>query len=147
MNRRSLIGLIPFTVAVMKASASMDVIHAFDGRLRDTLQSAIREFDPNGGDFGRGPQIRKSQLAGVAIILEGMGFKPYVFDAPDEFGQAFPLYGCSGGLTAMAQRVWTREREGKFECIPFEYCNLPGADWVMPREYKPIDFLPLKGAK
>ena len=118
------------SAALLKASPRADVLHAFDAGLRVAMQGAVREYNPNGGQFGRGPQIRKSQLAGVAIILAGMGFRPYVFDhtLADEFGQAFPLYSVSGGLTAMAQRVWTRERDGKYECIPFEYCNLKGLE-------------------
>ena len=123
MTRRSLIVTLPFVPVALEAMPRLELLHVFDAGLRDRLINAVREYDPDGGDFGRGPRIKKSQVPGVSIILAEMGFKPYVWDSPDEFGQAFPLYGCSGGLTTLAYRVWTRERDGKHECVPIEYNN------------------------
>lgn len=108
--------------------------------LRNALASSAREFDPRGGDMGRahftldsdfsffledGEKIHTGGLAEIGAILARMGFHPYVVDASsgDQFGQAFPLYGCSGGITGLLYRVWIREHDGKYECIPIEYVN------------------------
>lgn len=96
--------------------------------LGSALAGLIREYYPNGGEFGRGPQVEKAQLPSLSAALASMGFVPYVFDPRkgDEFGEAFPVYGNSGGITTSALRIWTRESSGKNECIVIEHLNYKG---------------------
>lgn len=109
------------------------------GLLEHTLRSAIREFHPCGGDFGRGPQIYHGDVWAASVLLRDMGFEPYSIspELTDEFyGQPFPLYGASGGLTGLVYRVWTRQVgtgfNAKYEAVPFEYVH-PSLDPSLER--------------
>ena len=91
--------------------------------LTKALERGIHEFDPNGGDMGRGPRILKQEVPVAATILNNMGFRPYSLNDPDPLGEPFPLYGCSGGLTTLAMRIWVRQTGEKHEAVCLEYIH------------------------
>lgn len=98
------------------------------GPLLALLRSVKRPYNPHGGDFGRGAVIESDQLPQVATILRHWGYLPYFVDsrfADDEFGEPFPLFGCSGAVTGLVYRVWVKPDSGTSmpECIPIEYIS------------------------
>lgn len=93
--------------------------------LAEKLRMSMRVINPRGGDFGRGLEIPWWDVARADGLLRRMEFEPYIFNEEqrDEFGQAIPVYGVSGGLTPLLYRVYFRFRDGRCEAVPFEYVH------------------------
>ena len=120
---------IPALAQRMGYASRKHFLTIVDQAMRHWVKSHTREYDPNGGDLGRGECIPVNQVRALLPHLKDLGFAPYLALSWQPDSQFHPVYGSSGALCALIWYAFVRERDGKHEIIAFEHTDFQIADY------------------
>lgn len=125
----SLFGDLPFRFGTAVAK-SMDKM--VSDAARQWVADNTREYNPSGGDLGRGVCMPVDEALFIVPALREAGFTPYRLQWVPSFmmeSRFFPVYSASGTLAAQVWHAFVRERDGRHQIVAIEHWDAHLSDF------------------